>query len=67
MKTWAKPSNAYENAGYRDRSHYLRRLSASLGLEYAFVEGISKDLGYTHDFTTLPAYLEDYIFLRHYV
>lgn len=66
MKSWDKPSNLYKTAGYRDRTHYLRRLAASFGLEEAFVRRIASELGYTHDFSELPAYLDDYIFLRDY-
>lgn len=66
MKSWKNDNNRYKTAGYRDRAHYLRRLASSLGLDYAFVETVASELGYKHDFTTLPLYLEDYKFLRDY-
>ena len=66
MKTWNFENNRYKTSGYRDRAHYLCRLARSYNLEHTFVQNLAVDLGYKHDFTTLPLYLEDYKFLRDY-
>lgn len=66
MKTWNSTPNAYKNAGFVDRDHYLRRLARSYGLEQPFVQRIAEELGYKFDFELLESYLDDYIFLRDY-
>jgi hypothetical protein len=65
MKSW-KSDNIYAQRGYRDRAHYLRRLAASLDIPLNEVQRVANELGHRHDFTSLPDYLEDYLFLKNY-
>lgn len=65
MKSWTLASTTvYEDAGYRNREHYLRRLANSVGLSYNEARGIADDLGHKRDFSCLPSYLDDLAFLR---